>query len=287
MYAVRCDRPEPVEGSTRPDGAWALTGVGHENARSRQARRSTRGAPFRCLAVPRFPWAKPLGFRCLGGKEPGGRAFQSGSGSAERCMPARARVPGTGTCGALLSGGSPAGAPAFERTPFAMTIQLKRVYDSPEPTDGARYLVDRLWPRGVSKAALVLTGWLKELAPSHELRRWFGHDPSRWEEFRRRYWEELQQNPCVDQIVPRLAQHGCITLLYAASDPLHNHAVVLREFLVSRMGNCVPSGGSALLSDLSCGSMLPPHAVDSGPAQPPRVRPRWARRSRSPRRSVP
>lgn len=113
-----------------------------------------------------------------------------------------------------------------------MEIQLKRVYDPPAPLDGARYLVDRIWPRGVSKEALALAGWLKEVAPSDRLRRWFGHDPERWEAFRQRYCSELEQNPHAVDVLRQAARHGPVTLLYAAADPVHNQAVVLREFLL-------------------------------------------------------
>lgn len=160
-----------------------------------------------------------------------------------------------------------------------MRILLKRVYDPPAPQDGARYLVDRLWPRGLSKTALALTGWLKDLAPSHELRRWFGHDPARWEVFRQRYWRELEQNPRIEDLVRELAQHPCVTLLYAATDPLHNQAVVLREFLASRIGG-VPSG-----ADLASGTASAPAREHlSGPGRPGPTRPRSSRQ-RSARRS--
>lgn len=114
-----------------------------------------------------------------------------------------------------------------------MDIQLKRVYEPASPADGARYLVDRLWPRGISRSALALTAWLKNLAPSHELRRWFGHNPARWDEFRRRYWRELEQKTPALQELRRAAEKGRVTLLYAAADPVRNQAVVLREFLTS------------------------------------------------------
>jgi uncharacterized protein YeaO (DUF488 family) len=117
----------------------------------------------------------------------------------------------------------------------SMEIRVKRAYDPPEQDDGARVLVDRIWPRGLSKQRLQLTVWLRGLAPSTELRRWFGHDPRKWEEFRRRYCRELEECPeVVDALRARLEQ-GRVTLVYAASDQQHNNAVVLKEYLESTM----------------------------------------------------
>ena len=110
-------------------------------------------------------------------------------------------------------------------------IQLKRVYAPPAPDDGARVLVDRLWPRGLSKSAAAVDHWLKELAPSTELRRWFAHDPARWEEFRRRYKAELAQAPDRLDELRVLARGRRVTLLFAAKDEAHNDAVVLRDVL--------------------------------------------------------
>ncbi|GBQ23627.1 DUF488 domain-containing protein [Gluconacetobacter sacchari] len=110
-------------------------------------------------------------------------------------------------------------------------IGLKRVYDAPEPDDGARVLVDRLWPRGMRKDALKMDLWLKDVAPSPDLRHWFGHDPDRWAEFRTRYRQELEAgNPDIARLVA-LAAGEKVTLLYAAHDEAHNHALVLRDFL--------------------------------------------------------
>jgi uncharacterized protein YeaO (DUF488 family) len=110
-------------------------------------------------------------------------------------------------------------------------IHLKRIYDPPSKDDGARVLVDRLWPRGVRKEAAKLTVWLKEIAPSPELRKWFGHEPERFHEFSQRYRAELAANgDAVDQI-DELLKHGSVTLLYAARDTAHNEAVVLADFL--------------------------------------------------------
>jgi uncharacterized protein YeaO (DUF488 family) len=110
-------------------------------------------------------------------------------------------------------------------------LQLKRAYDAPAPGDGPRFLVERLWPRGVRKADLQLAGWLKDVAPSPELRRWFGHDPRRWSEFRRRYFIELRKH--ADALAPLLdaAREGPTTLVYSARDTRHNAAVALRDHL--------------------------------------------------------
>ncbi len=117
----------------------------------------------------------------------------------------------------------------------AHDIRVKRVYDPAESGDGARFLVERLWPRGIRKGALKLDGWLKEIAPSDELRRWFHHDPSRWDEFRRRYTAELSARPEGVQYLLEAARRGPITLLYAARDREHNSAVVLRDYLKRRL----------------------------------------------------
>jgi uncharacterized protein YeaO (DUF488 family) len=114
-------------------------------------------------------------------------------------------------------------------------IKLKRVYESPEPTDGTRFLVERLWPRGMRKEALDLDGWLKDVAPSAPLRRWFGHDPARWEEFCRRYTAELSARPAAWQPIVDAARRNTVTLLFSAHDVEHNNAVVLRDYLEARM----------------------------------------------------
>ncbi len=112
-----------------------------------------------------------------------------------------------------------------------MDIRLKRAYDGPAATDGYRVLVDRLWPRGVARDDARLDAWMKELAPSTELRRWFAHDPSRFAEFRRRYVDELRgQRPALAEL-RRRARAGTLTLVYAARDAEHNDAVVLAEVL--------------------------------------------------------
>lgn len=114
-----------------------------------------------------------------------------------------------------------------------MPFRIKRVYEPFEEGDGERYLVDRLWPRGWRKEEARLAGWLRDLAPSDELRRFFAHDPARWEEFRKRYRRELSR-PEVAPLLEELrqkAQRGTVTLLYAARDEERNNAVVLKEFL--------------------------------------------------------
>ena len=114
-------------------------------------------------------------------------------------------------------------------------IRIKRAYDSPGPEDGRRLLVDRLWPRGVKREALKLDGWIKDVAPSDELRRWYGHDKSRWEEFQRRYEEELEGNKEAWEPLLKEARSEDVTLVYAARDEEQNNAVVLRNFLQKRL----------------------------------------------------
>ena len=110
-------------------------------------------------------------------------------------------------------------------------IRLRRVYDAPRAEDGFRVLVDRLWPRGLAKEKLACDLWLKEIAPSPGLLRWFGHVPERWEEFRRRYIAELDQQPKLVEQLREQARKTPLTLLYAARDKLHNQAVVLKDYL--------------------------------------------------------
>ncbi|WP_448601186.1 DUF488 domain-containing protein [Thermoflexus hugenholtzii] len=114
-------------------------------------------------------------------------------------------------------------------------IKVKRVYDPVEPDDGRRFLVERLWPRGIKKEALRMDGWLREVAPSDRLRRWFGHDPRKWEEFRRRYFAELEAHPEAWQPLLEAARAGNVTLLFSARDPSYNNAVALREFLEGKL----------------------------------------------------
>lgn len=112
-----------------------------------------------------------------------------------------------------------------------MKIKIKRVYENPEKEDGTRILVDRLWPRGMTKEKADVDLWLKEIGPSTELIKWFGHDPDRWKEFEKRYKKELKENK---EAVSQLKDHpkkGTTTLVYSAKDEEHNQAVVLKEFL--------------------------------------------------------
>ena len=112
-------------------------------------------------------------------------------------------------------------------------VKLKRAYERPTDSDGKRVLVDRLWPRGVRKTDAAIDYWVKELAPSTELRKWFAHDPSRWEEFRRRYAAEIEVHREEFDRLRDLAFKGPVTLVYSAHDETHNDAVVLREILLA------------------------------------------------------
>ena len=112
-----------------------------------------------------------------------------------------------------------------------MEIKLKRAYEEPATADGTRILVDRLWPRGLTKAKAGIDLWLKEVSPSTELRTWFGHDPKKWRSFRGRYQTELKHHPDQLELIRHKAKEGTVTLLYGARDQLHNEAVVLKEFL--------------------------------------------------------
>lgn len=114
-------------------------------------------------------------------------------------------------------------------------IRVKRVYQPPEPGDGARFLVDRLWPRGFRRDSLQLAGWLKDAAPSDALRKWFAHDPGRWEEFKRRYFAELDRKPEAWRPLVEAAGKGPLTLVYSARDAAHNNAVALRAYLEARL----------------------------------------------------
>ncbi|HET7577125.1 MAG TPA: DUF488 domain-containing protein [Sphingomicrobium sp.] len=116
-------------------------------------------------------------------------------------------------------------------------VRLKRAYETPDCKDGRRILVDRLWPRGVTKADAAIDLWFKDLAPSTELRKWFGHDPARWDEFRRRYAMEIHDHPELFARLRELACEGPVTLVYSARDEVHNDAVVLRQALLGQEGN--------------------------------------------------
>lgn len=115
----------------------------------------------------------------------------------------------------------------------ASHIRIKRAYDPPSHDDGARVLIDRLWPRGIKKESLAMDQWAKELAPSTKLRQWFGHDPARWQEFHQRYAAELRPHAELLDTLRTLARKGTVTLVYGAHDEAHNNAVALREFLLA------------------------------------------------------
>lgn len=123
----------------------------------------------------------------------------------------------------------------IQRVP-ARQVRVRRAYDAQAPGDGARILVDRLWPRGLKKEALALDRWAKELAPSTPLREWFGHQPARWVRFCERYAAELREQPQTLTELRNQARRGRVTLVYAAHDPLYNNAVALRQVLLSRRG---------------------------------------------------
>jgi uncharacterized protein YeaO (DUF488 family) len=110
-------------------------------------------------------------------------------------------------------------------------IQLKRAYEKPSRDDGLRVLVERLWPRGLTKERAAVDLWLKDVAPSPELRKWFGHDPAKWEQFQKRYWKELKEKEEPVQLLKQKGIKGTVTLVYAARDQEHNGALALKRFL--------------------------------------------------------
>jgi len=112
--------------------------------------------------------------------------------------------------------------------------RIKRVYDPVSNSDGTRLLVERLWPRGVKKTSLEIKAWLKDVAPSTELRKWFSHDPTKWNDFCSRYLAELQANPDAWRPIIEATRHGPVTLIYSSHDTEHNNAVALRDFLMHR-----------------------------------------------------
>jgi uncharacterized protein YeaO (DUF488 family) len=120
-------------------------------------------------------------------------------------------------------------------------IQLKRVYDKPGPHDGTRFLVERLWPRGVRKTEVRMDAWQKEAGPSDQLRKWFSHDPSKWTEFRRRYFAELEARPETWAPILAAAECGPATLLYSSHDTEHNNAVALKAFLETKLATKNPA----------------------------------------------
>jgi len=111
------------------------------------------------------------------------------------------------------------------------TIKIKRVYEKPDKEDGTRILVDRLWPRGLTKEKASIDLWLKDIAPSTALRKWFGHDPDKWKEFQSRYLAELKENEAQLSLLKEQIKKGTITLIYAAKDEVHNEALFLKELL--------------------------------------------------------
>jgi uncharacterized protein YeaO (DUF488 family) len=119
------------------------------------------------------------------------------------------------------------------------SIQIKRIYDDPDETDGHRILVDRLWPRGLSKEKAKLDGWVKEIAPSNELRRWYGHDPDKWIEFKSRYTAELDANPDSVAAVLRELRPDTVTFLYSSKEQRLNNAVALKEYIESKIKKVV------------------------------------------------
>ncbi|MCC6175952.1 MAG: DUF488 domain-containing protein [Chloroflexi bacterium] len=120
-------------------------------------------------------------------------------------------------------------------------IAVKRVYDPDESSDGTRFLVERLWPRGIRKADLRIDAWLKDVGPSTELRHWFNHDPARWNEFRKRYAAELEEHPDTWERIVQADESGTVTLLYSAHDTEHNNAVALKEYLDARTAHARPT----------------------------------------------
>ncbi len=125
-----------------------------------------------------------------------------------------------------------------------MTIKLKRAYQDATKSDGTRILVERLWPRGLSKDRAKVDLWLKDVAPSTELRKWFGHDPSRWQEFRRRYHQELRRHPDVLQPLLDALARGPVTFVYGSREERYNAAVALRDYLATQQGKRPPTSSS-------------------------------------------
>ena len=120
-------------------------------------------------------------------------------------------------------------------------VKVKRVYESIQRSDGTRFLVERLWPRGMKKEQLKLDAWLKDAAPSDSLRRWFGHDPLKWNDFQKKYRAELSDNPDAWKPILEAAKRGRVTLLYSSRDTEHNNALVLKSFLEERLEKRVDS----------------------------------------------
>jgi uncharacterized protein YeaO (DUF488 family) len=123
----------------------------------------------------------------------------------------------------------------MEQVSGGMMLKIKRIYEPQDPHDGVRFLVDRLWPRGIRKDDLKMVTWVKEAAPSNELRHWFGHDPEKWDEFQHRYRVELNGNSQSWISILERAQQGDVTLLYSARDAEYNNAVVLKAYLEEQL----------------------------------------------------
>jgi uncharacterized protein YeaO (DUF488 family) len=141
----------------------------------------------------------------------------------------------------ILAPESRHGEAPMDRTIPPGNVKLKRAYEPPAVEDGTRILVDRLWPRGIKKADAAIAWWMKDVAPSTGLRQWFGHESGRWQEFRRRYVDELRQKSDLLHELRALARKGPITLVFAAHDQTHNDAVVLREILLDESLNSTVS----------------------------------------------
>jgi len=116
-------------------------------------------------------------------------------------------------------------------------ILLQRVYEKPTTRDGVRFLIERLWPRGIRKADLPIDGWQKEAGPSTQLRKWFAHDPAKWAEFQHKYFVELDTRPEAWEPVLKAARHGVVTLLYSSHDAEHNNAVALKRYLEAKLAH--------------------------------------------------
>jgi uncharacterized protein YeaO (DUF488 family) len=127
------------------------------------------------------------------------------------------------------------------------TVKIKRIYEPFDEQDGMRILVDRLWPRGVKKETARLDDWMKEVAPSNELRKWFNHDTPNWDQFQSKYTHELTQNEAVKDLLDLVKKHKTVTLLYAAHDEQHNHALVLQQFIGEWVNNRPISTSSQIL----------------------------------------
>jgi uncharacterized protein YeaO (DUF488 family) len=135
----------------------------------------------------------------------------------------------------LLRCSSEGGLVSKQKEDRQITIRLKRAYEPASSSDGTRYLVERLWPRGVKKTALRLDAWLKDVAPSTKLRQWFNHDPKKWQEFQQRYRQELNSNPDAWRAILSAAPKGIITLVYSSHDSEHNNAVALKKYLEEKL----------------------------------------------------